>query len=454
MKKHNGIIWLALFVFVGNTSWAEVFYEQADEVLVETVADNSTLIPCSTPVPFTTFRYPHLNAFMDVTFVGDDNYYYVNYLNRPELKGHQPGVYRSYAGSGEIKGLSTHGDPFPTREAVMTRFMGLQTHEENFVFSGFSEGFKEKGIFASFGGSPLQVLAVEGDTAPQGGTFGWPGWGSIYKNRVLYQAALATGPGNSALYLYDHDLKKTMVLVDNTTEVPGQPGVRFGFIRNQNWLYEDDVAFRGNWRDEGQGVYLISNVSSCETAADVASRIRRIADTTMEMPASGGKRFTYLTSTPVDSGRIAFRGNHILPGTTNVFSGIYTWKDDQLRAIVDTETTIPGKTDSFSGFNKWVACDKGKVVFRGKGPNGFEGLYLFDPAQNTLFMFTDNTESIDGKRIREFQIGSNCLIGNRVVFMVHFEDDSMGIYLAALPKVVARIKDSTFDPIVTDPLAE
>ena len=104
----------------GVTVWTETGAR-----LDETIADGSTvpppgvMQPLLAKVPFSNFRYPHVDENENVTFIADDPVY-----------GGEPsrhGIYRSIASSGELQALVRQGETVvPETSITLTWFRGLQ----------------------------------------------------------------------------------------------------------------------------------------------------------------------------------------------------------------------------------------------------------------------------------------------------------------------------------------
>jgi hypothetical protein len=101
--------------------------------------------------------------------------------------------------------------------------------------------------------------------------------------------------------------------------------------------------------------------------------------------------------------------------------------------IVDNCTEIPGRTDCFAWFSKWLAADDKQVVFRGRSADGFEGLYLYRPETDRLYTITDTTHPIEGRGVISYELSSRPVVGNRIAVMVRFADGGFGEYLASMP---------------------
>ncbi len=412
-------------------------YARVDEKVLDTETSIERL---PTPIPFRSFRYPHVNVTYDATFIADDNNYYVQFQGETKLLGTMSGIYRSLSRSGEIVPLAVEGGatPISTNSAFLS-FSGLQTHEKSYCFMGAAKSTTGPevfvGLFASFFGGPLKCILYTGQTIPGVTDRGTnPDYCSIYLDDALYTV---NDIGNRAfIVLYDSLADTHKAVLKSGDKVPTSAGVDaacVSFARN-NWIHDLDVTAHAHRDDNGSGLYLIDVT---DFKKEGARGITLIADTGMHPPDSPASRFTRFYSAPVDHQRVAFVADAQVPGETHhTNQGVYIWANDELVTVADLRDTIPGHDMPFAGFNPWVAMDKGKLIFRGFGPNGYEGLFLFDPDLDALFLLIDNVQQLEGKQIASFEIGSNCIVGGRMIFLARFADDSMAVYMALTPALL------------------
>jgi hypothetical protein len=55
-----------------------------------------------------------------------------------------------------------------------------------------------------------------------------------------------------------------------------------------------------------------------------------------------------------------------------------------------------------------------------------------------LFSLSDNRQPLEEKKITEFEIAGDFLVGNRFAVTATFDDGSSGVYLATIPKASFR----------------
>lgn len=101
-------------------------------------------------------------------------------------------------------------------------------------------------------------------------------------------------------------------------------------------------------------------------APAAAQTFTRIADTQTVIPGGGGTFTLFADARSIKGDRIGFYAFHDGGG-----SGVYSFENGTLATVVDTTTTVPGTSDTFSTFFD-VAVDRGYVVFTGgwPGPGG------------------------------------------------------------------------------------
>lgn len=407
----------------------------------ETVIDTETSVRVlPTRIPFRSFRYPHVNVFHDATFIADDNRYYVDYKGKKNLVGTQPGIYRCMGSDGDVVPLAVKGATAPSSQgAIFRSFSGLQTHEEGFCFLADMDGVGEptaSALYVSFRDEPLRCIAQSWHSLD-----GWPDirfvpeYGTMFLDCVLYTGYHVDQEGGSAAYwlLYDRSTGRSRVLLKSGQVLPDSRGglspIR-AFARTQWIYYPWATVVSVSEVNLAMSVHLMDLSATNEP---IEQRVTLIADAMMNAPEVPGSVFTAFYSAPVDRGRVAFAAEYVTRGGATTNQGVYFWEQRELEKIADSTDLVPGYSFRFASFDPWVSLDKGKILFRGRGPEGYEGLFLYDPDMEALFLLLDNNQSLIGKRISSFEIGSNCVVGDRMIFLARFEDESMGVYMALTP---------------------
>lgn len=149
-------------------------------------------------------------------------------------------------------------------------------------------------------------------------------------------------------------------IVDTETAVPGGAGT-FDAV-GQVSLRNGRFAFRAS-ASTGPGIYV-------GTASD-PSTIGVAYDTDTQIPGGSGT-FTQFHTPSSSWGRLAFRGEG-----SGGQDGIYTDASGALEVAADRGTSIPGGHGTFERFsNPWMYG--GALVFRATGPDGQDGIYMFD----------------------------------------------------------------------------
>jgi hypothetical protein len=189
--------------------------------------------------------------------------------------------------------------------------------------------------------------------------------------------------------------------------------------------------------------------------------------------------YSYVVSTSTPDGiQFAFQGS------ANQQRGIYKYIDGELICAADRTTAVPEGMGTFMEFSKVnLAIDAGNVVFIGTSAAKTSGVYAerggkivriaasgqprptggtfsisfdtnvsadsgavaFCEIRRAIYLWTEKTkvtkligidDALDGKTVRNVDLGNDSLSGGNVAFWVKFTDDTTGIYLAtnAVPK--------------------
>jgi hypothetical protein len=346
----------------------------------------------------------------------------------------------------------------------------------NIVFLGMGMG--PAGIYTAAIGGPLVVVADAATPIPgQATTFshGFRSFGaSIDEGNIAFYAFTGDSESGCGVYLWK---KGTLsVVADEKTPVPGGTGI---FGQGENALgfgpFSDppidgeDVAFRGAAVQEPprqRGVYT-----------SIGGKLDVVADLNTPIP-SGVGTFVFLSAEiSIEGGKVAFQGqgqdlqrgiytnltgpltkvvdkSDAIPGGSGTFAsvgypwfdgekivfagdgpdgqqGIYLWENGALSVVADRNTPIPGSAGTFADFAfNWSppAANGGSVAFRAVGPDGQGGIYL--ERGGSLQKVIDMSDTLDGKAVTGLSMAQESLSGLTVAFLAGFADGSSGIYLA------------------------
>ena len=420
----------------------------AETVVDTTVIDTDygvQIQPAGASIPFKNFRYPFVDDHENVLFIGNDPFRYT-----PAIKGN--GIYRSYAADGRIEALVIQDDPAPDDGRPMGAILGLRTDVRSYVFH--RGGDSGTGIYGSFNGGPLVTIAGLKTVVPGiGVNFSWFWYADVCGDLVVFNGSPQTQDGwVNGLYLYDHSRKKLSCLLDTNRAIPAVGGIRLGEISPQPRLDKSWLLFAASSYTDAAGDqiskkgYFGWQVTEGEDPEKMFSleRLKVLAPMGMEIPESGGLPLTSGSNLMSDGGLIAVAAGSNTNGTKG---GIPNWQAICVRTTdgvwhnpVDTNTLNPILNDGsyFTGFNKWVGCDDGKVIFRAYGKN-YEALYVYDVASDALYFVADTRLMIHGKHVVSFETSGNPLVGNRLAMMLYFADGTAGEYLATLPKLPTQV---------------
>lgn len=403
----------------------------------ERVSDTQTLAPVNlmqpalAQVPFSNFRYPHVDAQIDVTFIADDPVY--------GGSAHH-GVFRSVAKTGELVPLMRKGDPVPgMASARFTWFRGLQVDGTDFVINA-NDSEHGRGLYHYSNGN-VTLLARTGTTLLPG--VGRPltliEYGALSHGRVLYNAMAGK---ENLLVLHDLKSGQATVICRTGTPIPGKAGETFGYFSHQNWLDGSNIVFRAAVGDPEsdngsnlRGVYGWFGINWSKAGKELdPSRLVAIADSKMAVPSlEKGTFFNDFRSAPIRDGLIGFVAGG--PNSSGVYYCSVAAKPGSLHPIVDTETSLKGLFEgNFTSFEIWCSVFDKSVVFVGHAGNGYAGVFLYRADKDELFLLTDNRQPLEGKQVANFEIAGDFLTNNRFAVTAHYKDKTSGVYLATIPK--------------------
>ena len=388
----------------------------------ELVADQKTLAPSRIPVAFTSFRYPHLDQDLSVTFLADDPYY---------RGGKKFGIYRSEGSSGQVVRLVNNEDAPPQGGAPFSDFLGLQVEGRKFVFRGIFDG--GEGIYGDWGDGLRTIADTRTSAVPATGAFR-----SFAYADVSGDTAIFVGEDSAGVYgLFSYDARRRSLrrLVDQTTILPDGSNIKI--FNGQPWVDAGSIVFRGSDAQGRHGIYRIARESLSKTGSPP---IQILLNHDTPLPVA----FTInnLTSAPVEGDVVAFVATG--PDAEGKdYTGIFVLRGGKVTVAADNRTEIPEENIRFQRFQKWIALQNGMVIFRGWGEGGFEGIFACDTGSGDLHQLINNRTPLEGRKIQSFEIASNPVIGARIAFLAVFDDRNDALFLASLKNGPLR---SSFAP--------
>lgn len=426
---------------------AETLIGNGRGVVDEIVADTATLAPVRARIPFTQFRYAHVDAHENVTFIADDPF-----LLPREKTENTHGIYRSRASDGALECLVGPDTVLPGSVAKAW-LRGLQSDGAEFVFHGRThpEGRLTDGLYHWNAARGLVRLAQTRLPAPGGGDFKKLGYAALDDGLVVFSALDSLD--RAGLFAVSADGRDLRRLADNAgLGLLPPPADGLALFWFQPWLRDGALAFGALDRAGREGVWFApfppvghaSAFAGPEADAPVPPPSRLDL---ARLPVPEDVTLNYVESTATSEGWIAFNagqaadparkgyGGEMLRGETR-YEGVFLMRGATAVNIVDTETVIPGRAeDTFTDFDYWTACDGGRVVFLARGRDGFSGIYLYDADESALYPIATTDDLIEGMRPAEFEFGARPLVGERCALVVRFapgQPIGHGVYLATL----------------------
>lgn len=414
------------------TYWSETA-AQIDEVVAneKTVPPPSMLQPLLAKTPFSNFRYPHVDAHENVTFIADDPVY-------SDKVAHH-GIYRSVAATGELQPLVRKDETaVPTMPMRFDWFRGLQVDGTDFIFNATdSEG--GRGLY-HWSDNKIQLIARTGITSlPEvGRALTQVEYGALADGRVLYNAKAGN---ENLLVLHDLKTQRARVLGRSGMAAPGTKEEQLRYFSPQDWLDHDSIVFRAATDDPyakghaKRGIYGWLGIDWKRPDESLSpARLVLLADhsTRIASQPEGGP-FNDFRSAPVRAGLVAFIGSN------GEGEGVYYCDlkapDKPVRAVVNTDSSLQGLfRGSFTRFGIFCSVFEKSVVFVGYADNDYVGVFLFRTDRDELFLLCDNRNPIEDKQVTDFEIAGDFLVGNRFAVTAHFRNETSRVYLATIPK--------------------
>ncbi len=175
------------------------------------------LQPLLAKVPFSNFRYPHVDENENVTFIADDPVY--------NGKAARHGIYRSIARTGELQPLVRQGETLvPGTSVALDWFRGLQMDGPDFVFNATDKA-GERGLYYWTKGA-LRTIARSHQTLLPGAaqTMTDVEYGALAHGHILYNARAGN---ENLLVLYSLGDDRARVLSRSEAPIPGRSGEAF-----------------------------------------------------------------------------------------------------------------------------------------------------------------------------------------------------------------------------------
>ncbi|MEP6685181.1 MAG: hypothetical protein ABJB22_00255 [Verrucomicrobiota bacterium] len=424
--------------------WTETA-SQIDEIVAnaKTVPPPGMLQPLLANVPFSNFRYPHVDAHENVTFIADDPVY-------SDKVAHH-GIYRSMGGTGELRPLVRKDETaVPNTSMRFDWFRGLQVDGADFVFNATDSG-GDRGLY-HWSDNKIQLIARTGFTSlPEvGRALTEVEYGALADGRVLYNAKAGK---ENLLVLHDLKTQRARVLCRSGMPVPGRKDEQLRYFSPQDWLDHSNIVFRAATVDDphakgksalGQrGIYGWLGIDWKKPDESLnPGRLVTLADRFSRVPLQPEKsQFNDFRSAPVRAGLVAFVGSDrgFYNGNREAgFDGVYYYDlnaaDKFVRPVVDTESRLEGLfSGSFTRFGIFGSVFEKSVVFVGYAKGGYVGVFLFRTDRDELFLLCDNRNLIENKQVQDFEIAGDFLVRNRFAVTAHFRDETSGVYLATIP---------------------
>ena len=413
-----------------NLTWA--FDNSRADVAVADTATEIYVERLDRNIPFSNFRYPQVAPNGDIAFITDDP---LKFGSDWELQLH--GAYLSPAsGEGLVPIVEIKKQLADSLELEPVYIRGLQADGNQYVF----QAIFDYGIYAIVYWSRVTGIRLITNPDPDSPNYNpWTGYADVSGELVLYNAR--DSEQKNALFLHHLGRNETRKLLTVDTPIPLGGRRSFHRISPQNWIDGDRIVFRAAWEDDSykthapypeddgsgasRGIYGWEGVDFDRPETTSVDNLVKYLDGTEAVPLGDGERFCYIASAPVSGDLIAFSG-----GWYGRY-GIHTLQNGELQVVVDTKTEIPSLfSGPFTHFKKWISTLPGHVAFIGEAESGaYRGIFLYDIENDTLHRLYDNRQTLEGKSIASFEIGSNLLLGDQFAAMVRFRDQSSGIYL-------------------------
>lgn len=254
------------------------------------------------------------------------------------------------------------------------------------------------------------------------------------------------GPGQLAFVAQDDSAEQVegvylwngstfVVVADESTEPPGQPGTTFvNFESVATDLSGSRVVFWGETQtDLGGGAFATTGGLYLWDGG----ALTLIADENTPVPGRPGQTFSRLDlfASSFDGNTVVFVGQDQTetgPGSFTNHTGIYAWRDGVLSLVVDQDTAAPGGGTLGNQLgNPSVSGDR--VLFE----VDCDQLYLVEAGE--LRRVLGEGDVLDGRTVDDVWGGRQALDGPQLAFNVLFDDgdDGDAVYLAQIEEPAA-----------------
>ncbi len=274
------------------------------------------------------------------------------------------------------------------------------------------------GVYTSTGSGLTRVTDVT-DPVPNAPTLSWGNFRGVSVDGSTggYVASTFSSPG-SAWFAYGWNGQTRTVLAQDGGAQPHNADGTFNSFAPVTSTSGGRVLFEG----VGGGVLGQEGVY---TASVNGGPLTVVADRTTPVPghptASFGSFIGNGDHLDLDGPNAAFLAQY---SGSNI--GVYTNLGGAVRKVIDSQTLIPGRTDTFTSFDT-VSISGNKIAFFGGNGNYF-GLYA--EVGGVLQKVLARGDPIDGRAAGDFYIGNSALYGDTLVFTMGFADGTRAVYSA------------------------
>jgi hypothetical protein len=269
---------------------------------------------------------------------------------------------------------------------------------------------------STWSGGVSTVVATKSTTAPPGGSgpFDILERPSVDGGKVAFRG-FASPPSFNGIFT-DATGILTNVIKSGLTPVP--PAATSTFTTTTDPDFDGgEIVFWGQASSGVVGIYRANPLSFGPT---------RVVDSSMMVPNTS-VTFNSLSDKPsFDGSDVSF--NSFYSGGTGVFRTL----GGSIVTVADHSTPIPNGVGNFNLLFLATAIDGNYVVFDGRGSGTQRGIFLHNAATSMLCEVLSVGDSLDGKVVRNVEIGREALDGNKLGIWVRF--NSEGIYLTMVPE--------------------
>lgn len=320
-----------------------------------------------------------------------------------------------YTGSGGALSTVVDSDtlvPGGSQPFGLVDFWGGPTLSQGNVAFLANEGGAAS-VFASFGGSLTRIATDDGS-------------GNL---NIDYQRSPMIDAQNVAFRAWGGPVSQYALFTsvggmlgvgaDATTDVPGGT---------------QDVAVGMPFGLDGTNVAYTSNLGVYVANAGVA---RAVAETTTLVPGGVGSFTGFASAGSFDDGNVAFEGSSLLSLSPLEFlDGIYAEIDGALLRIVDTQTPMPGSSETFEGFTsagRGLSLSGDSVAFLGSGGGGSaRGLFVYRDGEIHEVILVG--AQLGGATVSGIDFGAEGFSGDQLAFRATFDDGTQGVWVATIPE--------------------